>query len=67
MISSQEELQKLSDEAAAHVLSMEGTQSGTRTGWLIITTILLTWTGFFSLSGVLLSRTSSNQMPPYSA
>jgi hypothetical protein len=37
MISSQEELQKLSDKAAAHVLSMEGTQTGTRTGWLMIT------------------------------
>ena len=41
MIPGQEELRKLSDEAAAHVLSMEGTQSGTRTGWLMITTILL--------------------------
>jgi hypothetical protein len=39
MIPSQEELRTLSDEAAAHVLSMEGTQSGTRTGWLMITTI----------------------------
>ena len=41
MILGQEELRKLSDEAAAHVLSMEGTQSGTRTGWLMITTIFI--------------------------
>jgi hypothetical protein len=37
----QEELRKLSDEAAAHVLRMEGTRSGTRTGWLMITTIFI--------------------------
>ena len=50
MISSQEELQKVSDKAAAHVLSMKGTETGTRTGWLMITTILIVlplyWIGF---------------------
>src|ERR1700732_4789225 len=53
MISSQEELQKLSDKAAAHVLSMEGTQSGTRTGWLMITTILIEAWDLYSISFLL--------------
>jgi MFS family permease len=53
MISSQEELQKLSDKAAAHVLSMEGTQTGTRTGWLMITTILIEAWDLYSISFLL--------------
>jgi hypothetical protein len=53
MISSQEELQKLSDKAAAHVLSMEGTQTGTRTGWLMITTILIEARDLYSISFLL--------------
>jgi MFS family permease len=53
MISSQEELQKLSDKAAAHILSMEGTQSGTRTGWLMITTILIEAWDLYSISFLL--------------
>jgi MFS family permease len=53
MISSQEELQTLSDKAAAHVLSMEGTQSGTRTGWLMITTILIEAWDLYSISFLL--------------
>ena len=54
MISSQEELQKLSDKATAHVLSMEGTQSGTRTGWLMITTILIEAWDLYSISFLLI-------------
>ncbi|MBV8215896.1 MAG: MFS transporter [Verrucomicrobia bacterium] len=54
MISSQEELQKLSDKAAAHVLSMEGTQTGTRTGWLMITTILIEAWDLYSISFLLI-------------
>jgi MFS family permease len=53
MISSQEELQKLSDKAAAHVLSMEGTKTGTRTGWLMITTILIEAWDLYSISFLL--------------
>jgi MFS family permease len=53
MIASQEELQTLSDRAAAHVLSMEGTQSGTRTGWLMITTILIEAWDLYSISFLL--------------
>jgi len=54
MISSQEELQKLSDKAAGHVLSMEGTQAGTRTGWLMITTILIEAWDLYSISFLLI-------------
>ena len=54
MISSQEELQKLSDQAASHILSMEGTQSGTRTGWLMITTILIEAWDLYSISFLLI-------------
>ncbi|HZC35633.1 MAG TPA: MFS transporter [Chthoniobacterales bacterium] len=54
MIPSQEELQTLSDKAAAHVLSMEGTQSGTRTGWLMITTILIEAWDLYSISFLLI-------------
>src|ERR1700757_3405701 len=53
MISSQEELQKLSDRPAAHVLSMEGTKTGTRTGWLMITTILIEAWDLYSISFLL--------------
>jgi hypothetical protein len=53
MTPSQEELQTLSDKAAAHVLSMEGTQSGTRTGWLMITTILIEAWDLYSISFLL--------------
>src|SRR5260221_11124465 len=53
MISSQEELQKLSDKAAAHILSMQGTQTGTRTGWLMITTILIEAWDLYSISFLL--------------
>jgi MFS family permease len=54
MISSQEELQQLSDKAAAHVLSMEGTKQGTRTGWLMITTILIEAWDLYSISFLLI-------------
>ena len=54
MIPGQQELRKLSDEAAAHVLSMEGTQSGTRTGWLMITTILIEAWDLYSISFLLI-------------
>jgi hypothetical protein len=65
MISSQEELQKLSDKAAAHVLSMEGTQSGTRTGWLMITTILIEAWDLYSISFLLVFI--KNEFKPDSA
>jgi MFS family permease len=54
MIASQEELQKLSDKAAAHVLGMEGTKTGTRTGWLMITTILIEAWDLYSISFLLI-------------
>jgi MFS family permease len=54
MILDQEELRKLSDEATGHVLRMEGTQSGTRTGWLMITTILIEAWDLYSISFLLI-------------
>jgi MFS family permease len=54
MIPGQEELRKLSDEAATHVLSMEGTRSGTRTGWLMITTIFIEAWDLYSISFLLI-------------
>ena len=54
MLASQEELQKLSDKAAAHVLSMKGTETGTRTGWLMITTILIEAWDLYSISFLLI-------------
>jgi len=54
MILGQEEVRKLSDEATAHVLRMEGTQSGTRTGWLMITTILIEAWDLYSISFLLI-------------
>src|ERR1700740_1059982 len=54
MVPSQEQLRRLSDEAAAHVLSMEGTQSGTRTGWLMITTIFIEAWDLYAISFLLI-------------
>ena len=54
MIPDQKQLRKLSDEAAAHVLSMEGTRSGTRTGWLMISTILIEAWDLYSISFLLI-------------
>lgn len=54
MIPREEELVKLSDEAAAHILSLEGTQSGTRTGWLMITTIFIEAWDLYSISFLLI-------------
>jgi MFS family permease len=54
MIPNQKQLRKLSDEAAAHVLSMEGTRSGTRTGWLMISTILIEAWDLYSISFLLI-------------
>ncbi|HYY26483.1 MAG TPA: MFS transporter [Chthoniobacterales bacterium] len=54
MILGQEELRELSNEATAHVLRMEGTQSGTRTGWLMITTILIEAWDLYSISFLLI-------------
>ena len=54
MISSQEELQELSDRAGAHILSLQGTKSGTRTGWLMITTILIEAWDLYSISFLLI-------------
>jgi MFS family permease len=65
MIPSQEELQTLSDKAAAHVLSMEGTRSGTRTGWLMITTILIEAWDLYAISFLLIFI--KNQFQPSAA
>jgi len=54
MIPSQEELCELSDEAAAHILNKEGTRSGTRTGWLMITTIFIEAWDLYSISFLLI-------------
>ncbi|MBV9391925.1 MAG: MFS transporter [Verrucomicrobia bacterium] len=54
MISGQEELRELSDNAAAHILNMEGTRSGTRTGWLMITTIFIEAWDLYSISFLLI-------------
>jgi len=54
MIPSQDELRELSDEAAAHILNKEGTRSGTRTGWLMITTIFIEAWDLYSISFLLI-------------
>ena len=54
MIPSQDELREVSDEAAAHILNKEGTRSGTRTGWLMITTIFIEAWDLYSISFLLI-------------
>ncbi|MBV9643932.1 MAG: MFS transporter [Verrucomicrobia bacterium] len=54
MIPNQEAFRTLSDKAVAHVLSMEGTRSGTRTGWLMITTIFIEAWDLYSISFLLI-------------
>ncbi|MBV9106835.1 MAG: MFS transporter, partial [Verrucomicrobia bacterium] len=54
MIPNQESFRTLSDKAVAHVLSMEGTRSGTRTGWLMITTIFIEAWDLYSISFLLI-------------
>jgi MFS family permease len=49
----QDEIQTLTDKAAANVLSKQGTQTGTRTGWLMITTILIEAWDLYSISFLL--------------
>ncbi|MBV9275800.1 MAG: MFS transporter, partial [Verrucomicrobia bacterium] len=49
----QDEIRTLSDKAAADVLSKQGTRTGTRTGWLMITTILIEAWDLYSISFLL--------------
>lgn len=53
-MTAQEELQRLSDRAAAHVLTKQGTDSGRRTGWLMISTILIEAWDLYSISFLLI-------------
>ena len=50
----QTELRELSDRATARVLNQEGTTSGRRAGWLMISTILIEAWDLYSISFLLL-------------
>jgi MFS family permease len=50
----QAELRRLSDQAARHVLEKTGTDSGRRTGWLMISTILIEAWDLYAISFLLL-------------
>ncbi len=53
-MTSQAELRQLSDHAARHVLSKHGTDTGRRTGWLMISTILIEAWDLYAISFLLL-------------
>ncbi|MCI2422454.1 sugar porter family MFS transporter [Saccharopolyspora sp. K220] len=53
-MTSQAELRQLSDRAARHVLSKHGTGTGNRTGWLMISTILIEAWDLYAISFLLL-------------
>jgi MFS family permease len=53
MTSTQAEIQLLSDRAVAHVLRTQGTDTGRRSGWLMISTILIEAWDLYAISFVL--------------
>lgn len=53
-MTTQAEIRQLSDRAAQHVLSKQGTDTGRRTGWLMISTILIEAWDLYSISFLLL-------------
>jgi MFS family permease len=53
-VTTQAELRQLSDRAARHVLSRHGTDAGRRTGWLMISTILIEAWDLYAISFLLL-------------
>ena len=53
-MTTQAELRQLSDRAARHVLSKHGTDAGRRTGWLMISTILIESWDLYAISFLLL-------------
>jgi MFS family permease len=54
MTSNQEELRQVSDRAIAHVLGKQGTDTGRRTGWLMISTIFIEAWDLYAISFLLL-------------
>jgi hypothetical protein len=46
----EDQLRALSDEAYAHVMNAQGTTSGRRTGWVMISTILIEAWDLYSIS-----------------
>src|SRR5919199_2920248 len=48
------ELRALTDEAAHRVMNKEGTKSGTRAGWLMISTILIEAWDLYSIAFLLI-------------
>lgn len=53
-MTTQAEIRQLSDRAAQHVLSKQGTDAGRRTGWLMISTILIEAWDLYAISFLLL-------------
>jgi MFS family permease len=53
-LTAQAELRQLSDTAARHVLARHGTDAGRRTGWLMISTILIEAWDLYAISFLLL-------------
>ena len=53
-VPSDERLRELADEAAVHVANSSGTVRGTRTGWLMISTILIESWDLYSISFLLI-------------
>jgi MFS family permease len=53
MASTQAELRELSEQAVAHVLHTQGTDAGRRTGWLMISTILIEAWDLYAISFIL--------------
>ena len=48
------ELRVLTDQAAQRVMNQEGTKSGTRAGWLMISTILIEAWDLYSIAFLLI-------------
>lgn len=53
MVSTEAELRELSDRAVAHVMETQGTDTGRRTGWLMISTILIEAWDLYAISFIL--------------
>ena len=53
-VPSEEKLRDLADAAAVHVANSSGTARGTRTGWLMISTILIESWDLYSISFLLI-------------
>jgi hypothetical protein len=63
-MTAQAEVRNLSDVAARHVLAKHGTDTGRRTGWLMISTILIEAWDLYAISFLLLFAVPKSRARP---